>query len=157
MNLDITPARVIYRHAPFLVKSKYSLGDMKFNSAKIVNSLATQRTGEAVLIDECRDIPEGELIQPYFRGNLIEFSAPLSFSDYLTIKNNPYGLVEVYSPFDKTFVYGWIKEISFEANSKATNWTLIEKVRATPTGDSWEWVSGDNITWNSAGDIYLNY
>jgi len=159
VNLSITPAQNLFRWGWMLSAGlqKYLNNPIKFNSSDVISDLSTVGTNGKTVYENV-DISISELDSPIFTGFKIQFSAPLSLSDYNMLKNsdNKYKLIKVWNPIDEEYNFGWIREASVEAVDKSTNWELIEAKEIIEIIQRWIWNDGSAILWNDGGSILLN-
>ena len=67
------------------------------------------------------DIAIGDLRQPKFKPETVEFEYPLSLNDFITIKQNPYSLIEFNGEL------GWVKELDYDIVNGMCDFILIPK------------------------------
>lgn len=65
-------------------------------------------------------------INPIFLPEKYEFEYPLTYTQFLTIKNNPYGYVEFYKDSDNV-KQGYIMSMEYSMKTGMTNFDLIKK------------------------------
>lgn len=64
--------------------------------------------------------------EPLFLPEQYVFSWPLSFSDYLNLVNNPYGLIK-FSSTNKNYISGWVTNLDYNVRNKSGEFTIIRK------------------------------
>ena len=128
INLGLTPKQSLIAHGENIniCLQKYSNSKIKYNTSDKVTDLSFIRDSEEGLIVENGDVISGALDNPKLSGFIINYSAPISFETFVTLRNNPRNIIEVWSPLDNKYVYGWIKEVSTEPTERTTNWQLLE-------------------------------
>ena len=128
INLGLTPKQILLEHGFELNSglSKYASSSVKYNSSDKVTDLAFQRDSDESIITENADVIVGTLDNPIMTGFTLEFSAPLSLSDFIKIRSNPNGLIKVWSKIRQEYIYGWVKEVFSEPVTKPCNWVLYE-------------------------------
>lgn len=77
-------------------------------------------------IEENQDISKNTETDttPLWESETIEFEYPLSWDDFLTIKADPKGLVQV--NLTNSTIYGWIEEINYKPNEGLAVWKLLK-------------------------------
>jgi len=130
LNLNLTPARIIYRWGWWIrtCLEKYLTKKIKFNKSDVISDLRTLRTDESISVLESADIDPNDLEQPLFTGFVFNFSAPIELADFQTLMTNPYGLVSFTNPLTETTSQGWIIEVSTSPIEEGgqSNWKILE-------------------------------
>jgi hypothetical protein len=67
-----------------------------------------------------------ENISPIYLPETYSFEYPLTFDEFKTIKNNPYGYVEFYKDSDDV-KQGYIMEMAYSMKTGLTKFDLIRK------------------------------
>ena len=125
-NLRITPARSLIRHMKYIASSiykqagrlvRFTYGEANFSAqSALVDSTCINGNFNGQLLTENQDIAWDNAninIDPIYIPEYIEFEYPVSFVDYLTIKNNPYKCIEV-SQGNSNFTKGFIIEVRWK-------------------------------------------
>jgi hypothetical protein len=156
MNLSITPAQNIRRHAWLLLVGlqKYAEKVIKFNKSQNVVDLET--TSDTGTVRESADIKFSDLDPPIFAGTIINIDVAATLEIFKTIKADPYGLIKVWNEVEDKYNYGWIKSFGIESEDKKTNLELIEAKTVSEVLNPWLWNDGSKILWNDGKFIALN-
>jgi len=125
-NLRITPVRNLLRHLRYIASSiyksvgsvvRFTYGEGNFNAESQINdNLCTLGNYGNELLSEKQDIAWDNTIEPstpVYIPEYIEFEYPVSFANYLIIKNNPYKCIEV-SEGNSNFIKGFIIEVRWK-------------------------------------------
>lgn len=121
-NYRISPARNIIRHLSVIGCSliKYTSRLLKFSYGEGNYLMQTEMKPETCqgdfngnLLAENQDIPWQEGEDPIWIPEYLEFDYPLKFSEYLTLKADPKGCIEV-SESDGDFMKGFIVELRYK-------------------------------------------
>ena len=82
------------------------------------------------LLEENQDIDSTAVgVDPIWIPEFIEFEYPMGFSTFLTIKNSPYGCIEV-SNTDTDFVKGYIIELRYKPVGGMASFKLLRAFEA---------------------------
>ena len=146
MNVELSPARNAARWFHWIVQgSTETLGyDLIFTGAEGYAGAITETrmtddaTGASsgknpIILDnvtENQNITAGDIAieklrYPKFKPMIAEFEYPFTIYDYKSVKNNPYGLIEVIQ--GNSIEYGWIKEIEYRIFDGIAKFQLILK------------------------------
>jgi len=130
-NLRYSPARNLLRQLKAYTGGLFRkpLEDVRFQSGEGNITLeATELTNclgnfDGALLIENQDFVSGEFA-PYWIPEVYSFEYVLSFSDFLAIRNNPYGLIG-FSETDTAHIYGYILNLEFNLKTGAASFELL--------------------------------
>jgi len=141
LNYRLAPSRNAMRWLKSILQSyrQFASGKMIFTAGG-GNILAS---GEVLNDDGCR--LENQLIQekqdidlslfndpdnnvPLFYPELVKFEYPMSYAQYLTVKNNPYGIIE-YQCGSGDMQQGWIEDMQYSPYEGMVNFVLRPKIQ----------------------------
>jgi len=138
-NYRISPKRNLLRHLSVingsltkyvnrLIKFVYGEGNYFMSSEFTADTCAGNFDNE--LLEEDQDIDSTAVgIDPIWIPEYIEFEYPMGFSTFLTIKNSPYGCIEV-SNSDTGFVKGYIIELRYKPVGGMASFKLLRAFEA---------------------------
>lgn len=134
-NYRISPARNLLRHLSVIGSSliKYADRTLKFVYGEGNYVAETEFTSDSCngnynndLLSESENIPWlGSGNDPIWIPEYIEFEYPLTFSQYLTLKETPTGCIEV-SETDSNFVKGFIIDIQYKPVGGLASFKLLK-------------------------------
>lgn len=140
-NLRISPARNAMRHFKSLVNCyrDYANGTLIFTNGE-GNYLADLELNNDSCIIESGSLPENSDINaglftdtdeatPIYWPELITFEYPVTWEQYLTIKDNPYGLIG-YQCGSGLMQYGWIEDFQLKPYTGMAQFTLRPKIES---------------------------
>lgn len=138
-NYRISPKRNLLRHLSVINGSltKYANRLIKFVYGEGNYFMESQFTADTCpgnfdneLLEESQDIDSTAVgINPIWIPEYIEFDYPMGFSTFLTIKNSPYGCIEV-SNTDTDFVKGYIIELRYKPVGGMASFKLLRAFEA---------------------------
>lgn len=134
-NYRISPARNLLRHVKSIAGSilKYPSRPIKFTYGE-GNYLASTQFGadscpgnfQLNLLAENQDITvEASGDSPIWIPEYLDFQYPLTFAQYLLIKNNPFKCIEV-SDSESNFIKGFIVELHYKPVGGLTSFKLLK-------------------------------
>jgi len=142
-NIRITPMRNLLRNIPTLSKYiKTSLAYefyFKNGEANFIAAIDTATIEDCILevqgVELREDNPITDLATfetasfgtPILANELVSFEYPLTCAEWLTLKANPYGLIE-YSCANGTSEFGWIKQFNYNAYQGMASFKLIKQL-----------------------------
>jgi len=139
LNLRITPARTALNHLHTVLTSyrNHLLGEMKFTSgngnyiASIELSIVDCALEGAQALIENQDlsldvVADAEENAPLLESEEITFDYPITYTQYKTIKANPYGLIG-FSCGNQPTEYGWIQDFQYKPYEGMGQFTLVLK------------------------------
>jgi len=142
-NIRITPMRNLLRNIPTLSKYiKTSLAYefyFKNGEANFIAAIDTATIEDCILevqgVELREDNPITDLATfetasfgtPILSNELVSFEYPLTCAEWLTLKANPYGLIE-YSCANGTSEFGWIKQFNYNAYQGMASFKLIKQL-----------------------------
>lgn len=142
MNTRITPARNAMRHLHSVFKSyaNYTNGALLFTNGTGNISAQTDinDTDDCVLengmLAENQDLvttgfANPEKAYPFYKPELVKFEYPVTWQQYLTIKENPYGLIG-YQCGSGPMQYGWIEDFQLKPYTGMGQFTLRPKIES---------------------------
>lgn len=131
-NTSISPARNAMRWYSWIMQGVKLDDELIFSGGEGYVKAKLETTGNCS-IESSALLESGTIILstfeddnlpiPIFEPETISFDYPITRSDFINIKSNPYGLIE----FDGE--YGWIKEIEFDLLKCMAKFELIVKKR----------------------------
>lgn len=126
-NLKYSPARLI-RNWGAEIRSILEFQTDKFLTfvkGEANTDLRTQLTGETEIIDEGADIAVSDLDEPYFRPIEFEIETTLTRDQFLTLKDNPYGVIKFSDRFGNNY-QGWLMECKADRANDKAEFVLLE-------------------------------
>ncbi|HRG90705.1 MAG TPA: hypothetical protein PLW44_16900, partial [Chitinophagales bacterium] len=140
-NLRITPQRNALRHFKTLVNCyrDYATGKLLFTNGE-GNYLADIELINDSCVIEDGSLPENRNIQaslfanadeatPLYWPELVTFDYPVTWAQYLSIKENPYGLIG-YQCGSGPMQYGWIEDFQLKPYTGMGRFTLRPKIES---------------------------
>jgi hypothetical protein len=138
INAKITPRHMAARWVDYLFQSnnktalKFSSGDINFLSSfevipeysVVTNNGTTAEIYSLKSFESSSPQKENDdiaYLQSILKAETIKFSYPITISEYIRIKSNPYGLVHVNG------LQGWIKNFKYSFIDGIAEFTLIAK------------------------------
>jgi hypothetical protein len=123
-NLDLTPGRMLRRNGQVIRAGieKYLDQSIKFQFAEQKESLQSQKTG-GELIDENADIDPKTLDDPLWIAEIYRCEFIFTRELFVSITKNFGGIMKLSSGTESTttnYLYGWILNIDYDAESKKT-------------------------------------
>jgi hypothetical protein len=125
-NLRITPTRNLLRHLKYIASSiykqvgravRFTYGEGNYEAQTEINdNVCFLGNYDNELLLESQNIAWDDVNEPatpVYIPEYIEFEYPVSFTNYLIIKNNPYKCIEV-SSGNSTFIKGFIIEVRWK-------------------------------------------
>ena len=130
-NLRYSPARNLLRQLKAFTGGLFRkpLEDVRFQSGEGNITLeATELTNclgnfDGALLIENQDFVSGDFA-PYWIPEVYTFEYVLSFSEFVNIRNSPYGLIS-FSETDTAHIYGYILNLEFNLKTGAANFELL--------------------------------
>lgn len=142
MNARITPARNALRHLHSVFKSyaNYTNGALLFTNGtgNIKAQTDMNDTDGCVLengmLSENQDLvttnfADPEKAYPFYKPELVKFDYPVTWQQYLNIKDNPYGLIG-YQCGSGPMQYGWIEDFQLKPYTGMGQFTLRPKIES---------------------------
>lgn len=137
-NLRITPKRMLLSHLNMVTPSLQKLqsevtfvngqGNILLETEK--NDSGFQSDYSGVSVAENSDIAwndaNAENISPLFLPEIYSFEYPLTFNQFITIKNNPYGYISFYK-FSDDVKSGYIMNMEYSMKTGLTKFELIRR------------------------------
>jgi hypothetical protein len=130
-NLRYSPARNLLRQLKAYTGGLFRkpLEDVRFQSGEGNITLeATELTNclgnfDGALLVENQDFVSGDFA-PYWIPEIYTFDYVLSFSEFVNIRNSPYGLI-AFSETDKDYIYGYIINLEYNLKTGAASFELL--------------------------------
>jgi hypothetical protein len=130
-NLRYSPARNLLRQLKAYTGGLFRkpLEDVRFQSGEGNITLeATELTNclgnfDGTLLVENQDFVSGDFA-PYWIPEIYTFDYVLSFSEFVNIRNSPYGLI-AFSETDKDYIYGYIINLEYNLKTGAASFELL--------------------------------
>lgn len=133
-NIRISPTRNLLNHMNIIASSitkyigravKFVYGEGNFNVQTEFTNDTCDNNFQNNILTENQDITVAQAgATPIWIPEYIEFEYPLSFSDYLNIRDNPYKCIEV-SNTDSNFVKGFIVEVRYKPVGGLASFKLL--------------------------------
>ncbi len=141
-NIRLTPKRMLLYHLNQITVALQKIqGDIRFVHGE-GNTLFSCAKDLIAYVEMCGDDYNGqalyenqniawndsnaENISPIYLPEVYSFEYPLTYSEFNTIKNNPYGYVEFYK-FSDDVKQGYITELGYSMKTGMTKFELIKK------------------------------
>lgn len=131
-NAPISPARNAMRWYSWVMQGVKQDDRLIFSGGEGYTKAELETTEgciiEASALNESQDISAGSFNDNYyfksiFKPEILSFTYPITREDFVKIKSNPYGLIQVNGEL------GWIKEIEFDLLKCQAKFTLIAQKR----------------------------
>lgn len=120
VNIELSPKRMIYRNGAYLHSIGFGQGGLVFRSGKKNTELTTSRNGQ--LIRENADFLFENAKDALFLPLLLKFTAPISYKNFISLKNKNLGFFEV--KYKNVYLKGFVMNV--EANISYTDDVDIE-------------------------------
>jgi hypothetical protein len=135
-NLSLTPARNLRRWLPMLSIGQPTGSLLKFCRASANAQATSLETSGATVADCSQQIVIGEAqdimldndpcVRPLFKPEVVEFEYPLTLTEYLRIRSQPYGLVR-FRVADEPYDEGFLLELNYQPAKELATFQLLPR------------------------------